>query len=478
MQEFIGREQELDLLNQLFKRGDATITVIKGRRRIGKSRLVEEFAKGKRFLNFSGAAPIEGITAQDERDEFCRQLAQHIKKPLQFFSDWSDVFHYFLDQLTDEPTVILFDEISWMASKDPKFIPKFKIWWDQHLSKRKNLMLVFSGTISTWVEKNIIKSKAFLGRISLRMVMEPLSLPDCAKFLKKKGFRGEAHDIYRILCITGGIPFYLEQIDPDFTAEANIKRLCFEKNGLLVSEFDMIFHDLFNGDGPSHKKIMEILANEMKTFDQIKNEFKELPVKDLKEKIDNLVICGFIRKHNQWSLKTKKETTQKLYGLSDSYIRFYLRFIEPRRGEIESKKAMRGSKINVPGFDSIIGLAMEALLIENSHLIVEELDISPADIAFSNPYTQKASPKHKGCQIDYLIQEYSYRIFACEFKFRNREIKMDIIDEMEEKLNRISFPLRTAVLPVLLHISGVKPDIVDSRYFYKIIDIENFLKHA
>jgi len=102
--------------------------VEKGRRRIGKSPVVEEFAKGKEFLSFSGIAPIKRITAQDQRNAFTPQLTTLFPLSALSFTDWSNAFASLSRHLTQKPSLILFDEISWMASKDPTFTPKLKVW--------------------------------------------------------------------------------------------------------------------------------------------------------------------------------------------------------------------------------------------------------------------------------------------------------------------------------------------------------------
>ncbi len=109
MKPFVGRETELLRLKDLSKSGRACLAVIKGRRRIGKSRLVEEFVKGKKLLSFSGLAPVKGVTAQDQRDAFARQLANLFQLSPFTFVDWSDAFAYLSRNLTKTPTVILFD---------------------------------------------------------------------------------------------------------------------------------------------------------------------------------------------------------------------------------------------------------------------------------------------------------------------------------------------------------------------------------
>lgn len=69
------------------------------------------------------------------------------------FTDWMDAFSHLTKQLTNEPTVILLDEISWMGSKDTTFISKLKNWWDLELQRFPSLVVIFCGSVSTWIEK-------------------------------------------------------------------------------------------------------------------------------------------------------------------------------------------------------------------------------------------------------------------------------------------------------------------------------------
>ena len=334
---FIGRKNELQKLQALFSDRRAALVVVNGRRRIGKSRLVAEFAKGKRFLSISGLAPSQGTTAQMQRDHFGRHLAKLLGVPPMSFADWSDAFDYLFHCIDDDKeTVILLDEISWMGSCDPTFIPKLKNWWDDQVSHRPKTMLVFCGSVSTWIEKNIINSTAFFGRISFHLTLEPLTLPESAAFLKSIGFKGSNFEMYQILSILGGIPWYLEQIKPDDTVEQNIKRLCFEKGGMLVNEFKAIFHDLFDKEKGLQKNILDTLKDGAKTLAQVHKDLGKKPSGVWGKYMHQLITCGFVSQHPQWSLKTHLPLKQSLYRISDPFIRFYLKFIEPELGRISN----------------------------------------------------------------------------------------------------------------------------------------------
>ena len=179
MKPFIGREKERRSLEDLSRSGRSCIVVIKGHRGIEKSRLVEEFGKRKVFLPFSGLSPAGGVTAQKQLNAFAGQLAALFHLPPFTVTDWSDAFAHLTRRLTKQPTVIFFDEISWMGSKDPTFIPKLKVWWDLALQNHSSVILILCGSDSTWIDKNIIYSTALFGRISLYMELTELSILPC-----------------------------------------------------------------------------------------------------------------------------------------------------------------------------------------------------------------------------------------------------------------------------------------------------------
>ncbi len=124
---FIGRSEEIKLLKNLTKKRTSSLVVVHGRRRIGKSRLIEEFGKKYRFLRFSGLPPEEKTTAQDQRNEFAKQLSKQSDSSFLQLTDWGDLFSSLAQVSKEGRIVILLDEISWMGSQDPLFLGKLKL---------------------------------------------------------------------------------------------------------------------------------------------------------------------------------------------------------------------------------------------------------------------------------------------------------------------------------------------------------------
>jgi len=362
-----------------------------------------------------------------------------------------------------------------MGKDDPTFVPKLKAWWDTIVLEKPHVLTIFCSSVSVWIEENILNSTAFFGRVNLTITLEPLSIPESTKLLKLLGFKGGVYEIYKLLSIFGGIPWYLEQIDPKNMADENIKALCYQKDALLVLEFDRIFHDLFNGKGTIYKKILDALKSGMKTLSQIRETIKFSHSGKLSTLLNHLIECGFVQKHIQWSLKNETILRQSLYRISDPYIRFYLKNIEPNRSKIDMKAFIDININQIPGFDTHIGLQVENLLLQNRVLLLKSIGIHPNDLSFDGPYRQTKTTRQKGCQIDYLFQTRTKTLFLCEFKFKRRELNSEIIDEVQEKMANLSIPRGFALVPVLFHIGGITEAVTDKNFFYRIIDINDFL---
>ena len=192
--------------------------------------------------------------------------------------------------------------------------------------------------------------------------------------------------------------------------------------------------------------------------------------------MEHLIIAGFVQKQNFWSFKTNKPLKQSLYRICDPYMRFYLKLIEPQRNKIDLKGFQNTAISSLPGFEAHIGLQLEQLLLQNRNILLKAIAINPADIIASGPFRQSKTTTKAGCQIDYLVQTITENLFICEFKFKRRELVSDVMLQVQEKVNALKVPRGFATIPVLFHIGGVSANVATSDYFYRIIDIADFLK--
>ncbi len=473
---FVGRAEELKSLGDLLLKKSASLIVVRGRRRIGKSRLIEEFAKDKRFIRFSGIPPIDGTTVQDQLNVFAKQLGKQFGLPGIKVEDWADLFTLLANQTRAGPVVILFDEISWMGSKDPQFLGKLKNAWDLEFKQNPELMLFLCGSVSTWIEHNIIRSTAFFGRLSLSLVLEDLPLNDCNNLLELNGFHGSVIEKFKVLSVTGGVPWYIENVKPKKNADDNIKDLCFKKSGILFDEYDLIFHDLFSRRSDIYKKIIEELSKGAMEFKEIQAAIQYSKSGVLSEYLDDLIKAGFVSRAFTWTLKTGQLSRLSQFRLCDNYLRFYLKYVAKNRPKILQNDFEDIPLSSLPGWDSIMGLQFENLVLKNRKKIKQLLGLRSSDIITDNPYFRRKTQSQPGCQIDYLIQTRYNVFYACEIKFSKHEVNAEIITEMQDKITRLNLPRGFSCSPVLIHAGGVSDAVTEQSYFYQVIDFAAMLR--
>ena len=474
MSPFIGREPEMQRLRGLLSKRSASLIVVRGRRRIGKSRLLTEFGKEMKSFFFSGMPPVLKMNAQLQRDEFANQM-QRAGLPAVKSDDWGNLF-WALSKYTEHgKMLVVFDEISWMGGKDPTFLGKLKTAWDMYFSKNPQLVMALCGSISSWIEDNILSSTGFVGRITIDLVLKELPLHVCNAFWHPKEKRIAPFEKFKLLSIIGGVPRYLEEIAPDLPAEKNIQNLCFTRGGLLVREFDEIFSDLFARRSSSYKEIAKILADGPKELLEICKELKKTRGGLRSKYLDDLVKAGFIQRDFSWYLENGKEGKLSRYRLSDNYLRFYLKYISRDLSKIEKDDLPSFTLTNLPGWESIMGLQFENLVVHNRKAVWKLLGISPEEVVMDGPFFQKPTKRQVGCQIDYMIQTRFQNLYLCEVKFSKNRIDKKVIEEMEEKRKRLKMPRCFSVRPTLIHVNGVEESVLDEKYFDKVIDFGQLL---
>lgn len=473
---FIGRKKEMEALELLLNKKSASLVVIRGRRRVGKSRLIKEFASNKNNWIFSGLPPIPGITKQRQLDTFAIQIAQNLNMPKIQASEWIELFTFLAKQAQKQKIIIVLDEISWMGSEDPDFLGQLKTAWDLHFSENPELILILCGSVSSWIEENILKSTGFVGRVSLDIVLEELSLAESGEFWGTQKNKISAYEKFKILSITGGFPKYLEEILPAQTAEDNIHRLCFQSKGLLFREFDHIFSDLFSKRATTYSNIVKTLSNSPLTFNEISKKLNLKKSGVLSQYLDDLSLAGFIHEDCTWNIFTKEESHLKKFRLKDIYLRFYLRYIEPHKSRIAKDLFEDKSFMNIHKWESVMGLQFENLVINNLKSLCKILRIELLEIVNAGPFFQRKTQRQKGCQIDLMIQTKQNTLYVCEIKFSSSLVQASVIEEVEKKINNLSIPKGFSIRTVLLHVNGVCKAILESEKFNNIIDLSRFFE--
>ncbi len=255
------------------------------------------------------------------------QLAKCTALPSVTPDGWQQAFSLLNSVIGKSKTIVLLDEISWMSLGEKDFAGFLKIAWDTELSKNPRLVLVLCGSVSSWIEKNILSNTGFRGRVSVSLHVKELALNHCNKFWGKYTHNIAAVEKLKLLSVVGGVPKYLEEIDPSKSAESNIKRLCYQPEGYLFKEFDELFRDSFGRRASVYRTIIKKLSDGFSGTSDISAYMGWKKGGRVSEYLDDLTKSGFISRHISKTPGRKKTQNNIIYRLSDNYLRFYLKYL-------------------------------------------------------------------------------------------------------------------------------------------------------
>ena len=458
----------------------ASLLVLRGRRRIGKSRLIQEFSKSfKNYFEIQGLGPKEGISRQDQLENFATKLSLRFNSRKKKFEDWTEALSDLATLTRKGEWLILLDEISWMAKADELFPEKFKAVWDSQLKINQKLILVLCGSVSSWIEDNIVRNTVFEGRISLDLTLDELTLPEINQFWEKQNYNFGSLEKMMILSVSGGVPKYLEEILATESAEANVMRLCFKPSGFLFYEYEKIFGEIFQRKSETMEKIVRACLTKKRTPIELSKTLKTNVNSDFTNNLRILELAGFVSRDRFFQFDGSLSKHSHI-RVKDNYLRFYLKYIEPLKNRIEKGGKVVSRWGDLPAFESILGLQFENLILANRRLLYPFLNLEDRDVVSAAPYLQKKTTKNLGgCQIDLLIHTTLDLFFLCEMKCR-KSIDSSVIKEVQRKMDLLSLPKRSSIKPVLVYEGELYPPHIEKlkSFFYRIIHLSDLYNSA
>ena len=472
---FFGREKELQSLSELWEKPGASLVVCRGRRRIGKSTLVGEFARvsGARFIKFEGLAPRTGMDNALQLAAFGRQMTEHLGGKPVVPQSWFGAFKELDARLRRKTrTVVLLDEISWMGKYDPSFPGELKYAWDNRFAKHPAHVFVLCGSVSSWIAENIVNSTAYFGRISRDIVVGELPFRDAVQFWGDRAGRLSTRDITDVLAVTGGVPKYLEDVNPSLPADENIRRLCFRTDGQLFSDFHEIFSSVFGESNAVKKRILSALASGPMSCAELASALAVSRGGTLTRNLEDLEIAGFIAKSCGLNPETGEKARVDRYRLRDNYTRFFLRYIEPHEEQIR-EGGFEGIDLDgLPEWNAVMGLQFETLVLNNVPSLLPLLRLDRIPILSAAPF-RKADSRRGGCQIDLLIQTRK-SVFVVEVK-RKGEIGEEVEKEVAAKVAKLSIPRDKSIRTALVFDGHLRPVVRANAYFDALVDVADLL---
>ena len=472
--DFYGRDELLIDLDSLWGKNSPSLVTCRGRRRIGKSTLIARFAElsNARFIKIEGERPDEDMSNVDELATFAEQLSLYVDKDIPVAKNWLQAFKTLDDVLDDRRTVVLLDEVSWLAYFDKRFAATLKIAWDNMFKNHRQLVFVVCGSVSTWIKEKIVDSRSYYGRRSLDIVVPELTLKDCARFWSGRSDRVSVRDILDVLSITGGVPRYLEEVNPSQSVDDNIRRMAFRPDSILRRDFDEMFKDVITKRPRMVATVLEALIEGPMTMSEISGAISVGVGGNVSAALNQLVEAGLVARDIGMNPETGDEIRERRYRLSDNYVRFYLKCIRPAAMTIDAGTFRYSRLGRFEEWNAVKGFAFENLIVNHYGELLPYLHLGESHVYSAAPY-RKNGPKGKGLQIDLLIQTRRSQCVV-EIKRKNT-IGRGIVDEVAEKVRRLKHAPDSSVRAALVYDGDLAETVPADGYFDAIIPFRRLI---
>ena len=349
---FIGRERELTALKEWYDKDGIGMMVIYGRRRIGKSTLITEFAKGKRTIFYTATK----IGKNRNLELFSKQVVDLLMPGLGEvrFPATEAVFDFIDKNMGSEKIVLVIDELPYWAERDEALLSVLQKYMDT-VWNDKNLKIILCGSALSFMEKKVLSEKSPLfGRRDSQMKLDAFDYLDSAKFVPDYSNEDKA------ICygITGGIAKYLSMIDPAKSMDENIIRLFFRTDGYLYDETRNLLTQEFS-DIAIVNNIVEQIASGENTLNTIAGKIGEKESTILYS-LDKLISVGLVEKKRCITEEKNKKKTQ--YVLKDFMFKFWYEFIPKATSVIEMGQGeLYYQKVVKPALHSFMGAVFEEM---------------------------------------------------------------------------------------------------------------------
>lgn len=421
----VGRKREIKELNRLYEKNQAEMVAIYGRRRVGKTYLVDETFVGRITFRHAGLSPADenarGLLKL-QLEHFYNSLVLHGMEETEKPKSWPEAFlllEKFLQKIDDGSRQLVFlDELPWLDTAKSGFIRAFEGFWNTWGCHRKNLMVIVCGSANSWIQDKLINNHGGLyNRVTYEMKLSPFTLSECEEFYESSHVRLSRYDIVQSYMIFGGIPYYMGYVNGEWSLAQNIDRLFFARNAALRDEYDRLFASVFVNP-EAVKSIVQLLYTRNAGFTR-REITEKLGITDggrLSRNLNALIASDFIVKYIPFGLKKREEH----YKLVDPFCIFYLHFINGQRRV--SEKFWQQNVTSAP-VTIWRGFAFENVCFNHVDQIKRALGIS--GVISEHSAWSKKSGDEAGTQIDLLISRNDNVINMCEMKYYGGEFSVD-----------------------------------------------------
>lgn len=421
---FVGRKKELAKLNQLYGSGQFELAVFYGRRRVGKTTLINEFCKGKPAIYFVGVEATE----KENLINFSKAIFDYFMPSVTMppFQSFEQLFDYLYPFVKEERIILVIDEYPYLAQSYKPISSFLQAQIDQRF-KNSKLFLILCGSAMSFMENQVLGYKSPLyGRRTAQFKIQPFSYKE--SLLMLDGFGLEEKAI--IYGVTGGVPEYLSRINNKISLRENIIELFLSPSGRLFEEPSNLLKQELR-DPFTYNAIITAIADGASRLNEIATKVG-IETSACSNLLSSLIALGLIKKDLP---VTEKVSRKSIYLLEDQMFRFWYRFVFPNMSNIVRGKGEVVYELDIkPNLNSYMGLVFEQICRE----YLWELEDAPFFFQKLGRWWGNNPHKKRQEEIDILAFRDDNALLA-ECKWSNSQVGFDVLSDLVEQSKLFSF---------------------------------------
>lgn len=418
---FIGRERELEVLNRLYRSDRFEFTVIYGRRRVGKTALINQFIKDKKAIYFMG---VES-NAKQNLENFSKNIMEFgtdIQAETAFVS-FQAALEYVFMLAEKERLILAIDEYPYVARASKSLASTLQLLIDKYKDGSK-LMLILCGSSMSYMEDHVLAYKAPLyGRRTSQMKILPFDFADTCRYFKN--FSGE--DKALIYGMVGGTPQYLLQMDDRLSVEDNIKNTFLNPSSSIFEEPENLLKQEVR-EPALYNAIITSIATGASRMAEISTKVGE-DTSVCAAYLKNLMALGIIQKETPYGEKASRKS---IYAVEDNMFRFWYRFVPENNSIIGRGAAELAYKRIEPYLSDYMGKVFEEICKQYLWKLLLSGE-SPVVFGELGRWWGTNSSTRSQTEIDIMgVQDKDTALFG-ECKWTNEKVDVSVLKTLERR---------------------------------------------
>ena len=427
---FIGRERELEALNKLYESNKFEFAVIYGRRRVGKTALINKFIDDKKAIYFMG---VES-NAKQNLENFSKIIMEFANGILTYFSflSFQASLEYVFKLAEKERVILAIDEYPYVARSSKSFASTFQLLIDKYKDNSK-LMLILCGSSMSYMEDHVLAYKAPLyGRRTAQMKLLPFDFEETCGYLKNMS----AEDKALIYGIAGGTPQYLLQMDDKLSVEDNIKNTYLNPISFLYEEPTNLLKQEVR-EPAIYTAIITAIATGSSRMSEISSKVGE-DTNVCTNYIKNLINLGIVQKETPYGEKASRKS---IYSIEDNMFRFWYRFVLDNNSIIARGAADLVYKRIEPQLSDYMGKVFEEIC---RQYLWKQLLSGRCPVEFSSLGRWWGNDPQEKCQteIDIMGEQDNNTALFAECKWTNEKVDVGILETLVKRSNLFRYEMK------------------------------------